>query len=300
MKRQKIHPKGPEFSKLAVGLWRMDEWNLTTDETIAWIEHCIDLGITTFDHADIYGMYKNEGLFGNAIKQKQSLLDKIELVSKCDICLVSENRPENSINHYNTTPAHIIKSVERSLKNLNAEVLDLVLIHRPDPLMDASATADAFMELIDQGKIKHVGVSNFTPSQVELFQSRLDVPIVTNQVEFSLHRLDPVFDGTFDQAQRLNASPMLWSPFAGGAIFNEHDERTQRIRYTCNELCEKYECRMDQLILAWLMMIPSNPIPVLGTGKTERITSAAKACEIQLKRQDWFKLLVASQGHPVP
>ncbi|MEX0661410.1 MAG: aldo/keto reductase [Balneolaceae bacterium] len=300
MKRQKLHPKGPEFSKLAVGLWRMNEWNLTTDQTIAWIEHCIELGITTFDHADIYGMYQNEELFGNAIKQKPSLLDEIELVTKCDICLVSENRPENSINHYNTTPEHIITSVERSLKNLNAEVLDLVLIHRPDPLMDASATADAFMKLIEQGKIKHIGVSNFTPSQVDLLQSRLDVPIVTNQVEFSLHRLDPIFDGTFDQAQRMEASPMLWSPFAGGAIFKEHDERTQQIRNTANKLCEKYECELDQIILAWLMMIPSNPIPVLGTGKTERITSGTKACNIKLERQDWFKLLVASQGHPVP
>lgn len=300
MKRQKLHPIGPEFSKLAVGLWRMNEWNLTTDETIAWIKHCIELGITTFDHADIYGTYSNEELFGNALKKNPSLLDKIELVSKCDICLVCENRPGNSINHYNTTPAHIIKSVERSLKNLNADVLDLVLIHRPDPLMNASATADAFMKLIDQGKIKHVGVSNFTPSQVDLLQSRLDVPIVTNQVEFSLHRLNPIFDGTFDQAQRLEASPMLWSPFAGGAIFTEPDERTERVRNTANELCKKYECSLDQIVLAWLMMIPSNPIPVLGTGKTERITSAAKACNIKLERQDWFKLLVSSQGHPVP
>ncbi len=278
----------------------MDQWGLTTDQTIAWIEHCIELGVTTFDHADIYGMYDNEGLFGNAIKKKPSLLDEIELVTKCDICLVCQNRPEYSVNHYNTSPAHIIKSVERSLNNLNADVLDLVLIHRPDPLMDASATADAFMKLIEQGKIKHVGVSNFTPSQVDLLQSRLDVPIVTNQVEFSLHRLDPIFDGTFDQAQRLEASPMLWSPFAGGAIFNEHDERTQRIRYTAHELCEKYNCDLDQLILAWLMKIPSNPVPVLGTGKMERITSAVEACDIDLERQDWFKLLVASQGHPVP
>lgn len=300
MKRQKVHPAGPEFSKLAVGLWRMNNWNLTTNKTIAWIEHCIELGITTFDHADIYGMYSNEELFGRAIKQNPSLLDKIELVTKCDICLVCENRPENSINHYNTSPAHIIRSVERSLKNLNAEVLDLVLIHRPDPLMDAGATADAFMNLIEQGKIKHVGVSNFTPSQVELLQSRLDVPIVTNQVEFSLHRLDPIFDGTFDQAQKYEASPMLWSPFAGGTIFAQHDERTKRIRNTATPLLEKYNCQLDQLILAWLMKIPSNPIPVLGTGKTERITSASKAFDIKLERQDWFRLLVASQGHPVP
>lgn len=300
MKRQKIHPKGPEFSKLAVGLWRMNKWNQTPNQTVEWVEHCLELGITTFDHADIYGMYNNEALFGMAIKQKPSLLDKIEIVSKCDICLVCENRPENSINHYNTSAAHITRSVERSLKNLNAEVLDLVLIHRPDPLMDASATAYAFMKLIEQGKIKHVGVSNFTPSQVDLLQSRLDVPIVTNQVEFSLHKLDPLFDGTFDQAQKNEASPMLWSPYSGGAIFTEHDERTKRIRNTATLLCEKYNCQLDQLILAWLMKIPSNPIPVLGTGKTERITSAAKACEIKLERQDWFKLLVASQGHPVP
>ena len=300
MKRQKLHPKGPEVSKLAMGLWRMDSWDRDVHQTVNWIEKCLELGITTFDHADIYGMYANEALFGKAIKEKPSLLDEMELVTKCDICLVCDERPDYEINHYNTTPEHIIKSVENSLKNLHAEVLDVLLLHRPDPLMDAGATADACMTLIEQGKIKHVGVSNFTPAQVELFQSRLDVPVVTNQVECSLHELSPIFDGTFDQSQIVKASPMLWSPFAGGELFTGDDERSRRIRGVAEELSGKYDASLDQLALAWLMKLPSAPIPVLGTGNIERAKSAVKSVDIELDRQDWFKLLVASQGHDVP
>jgi predicted oxidoreductase len=298
--RLQLHPQGPEFSKISAGFWRLNEWDFNTSDLIKFIETALEHGITTFDHADIYGAYGNEKLFGKALKEHPALRDKMELVTKCGICLTTENRPEHTIQHYNTTAAHIRSSVERSLKNLSTDVIDLVLIHRPDPLMDASEMAVVFTQLIDEGKIKHAGVSNFTPSQFEMFQSKLGQPLVTNQVECSLLHLDPIYDGTFDQAQRLNASPMIWSPFAGGKLFTGDDERSTRVQAVCSALAQKYNADIDQIALAWLMKLPSNPQPVIGTGKINRLVRAAKAVDIKLERQDWFRLLKASQGHPVP
>lgn len=300
MKRIKLHPNGPECSTIAAGLWRLDQWNHTPKDTLNWIDYCLEIGITTFDHADIYGGYLNEARFGEALKLNPSLRDKMELVTKCDICLVSERKPENRINHYNTSRRHIISSVEQSLKNLNTDYLDIVLLHRPDPLMNADDTAAAFSQLIDEGKIKHIGVSNFSPSQAGLLQSRLDVPIVTNQVECSLLHLNPIFDGTFDNLQQKRASPMIWSPYAGGFLFTGNDERAQRVRAALESLTPKYEASAAQIALAWLLALPYNPLPVMGTGKTERLREAVDAQKIELGRQDWFTLLVASQGHPVP
>lgn len=300
MHRQKLHPEGPEFSRIAAGLWRMDQWEMTPQEIVKWIESCIELGITTFDHADIYGLYTNEARFGKALEIKPALRDQMELVSKCDICLVSDEKPNSHINHYNTSPNHIISSVEQSLEKLNTNYLDLVLLHRPDPLMNADATAEAFTKLMKQGKIKHIGVSNFTPSQVDLLQSRLDQPIVTNQVECSLHHTDPIFDGTFDQAQQYRTVPMFWSPYSGGDLFSADNEKSKRIHPVIESLKEKYNASTAQIAIAWLLRLPCNGIPILGTGKIERLKEAAEAITINLERQDWFKLLIASQGHPVP
>lgn len=260
----------------------------------------MEAGITTFDHADVYGLYTNEARFGKALAESPSLREQMELVTKCDVCLVCDERAGNRINHYNTEPEYIIHSVEQSLKNLQVENIDVVLIHRPDPLMDADATAEAFTKLIDQGKINHMGVSNFTPSQFDLLQSRLDFPIVTNQVECSLHHLEPIFDGTLDQAQQNKISPMFWSPFAGGNLFSATSQRDQRIKEAMVPLKEKYDASEAQLALAWLLALPSHPVPVLGSGKPERLKEAAASVSIELERQDWFTLLVASQGHPVP
>lgn len=278
----------------------MDHWGHSPQDTVSWIESALDLGITTFDHADIYGMYTNEARFGEALAKDPSLREKMELVTKCDICLVCDERPEYYINHYNTSPEHIIASVEQSLKNLRTDYLDLVLLHRPDPLMDADATAEAFNKLVDDGKVKYVGVSNFTPSQIELLQSRIERPLVTNQVECSLHHYTPLFDGTLDQAQKLQLSPMFWSPFSGGKLFTGNDDQSNRIQSALAPLREKYRASSAQIALAWLMKLPCNGVPIMGTRKIERLKEAAESLDLELERQDWFSLLVASQGHPVP
>lgn len=298
--RKKLHPSGPEFSSLSTGFWRVHEWGMNTTELAGFIHKCLELEITTFDHADIYGDYGNEELFGNVLKTEPTLRDKMELVSKCDICLTTRNRPKNIVQHYNTTAGYVREQVERSLKKLRTDYLDLILIHRPDPLMDASEVADTFSALHREGKIKHAGVSNFTPSQFELLQSKMDLPLVTNQVECSLLHLDPIYDGTFDQAQQLNFSPMIWSPFAGGKLFTDNGGRSQRVRSALRKISQKYNASDDQIALSWLLKNPSAPVPVLGSGKIERISSAISSIDIILDRQDWFFLLEASQGKPVP
>lgn len=297
--KKTIHPDGPKLSMLSAGMWRLHEWDFSTSDLIQFIEECIDLGVTTFDHADIYGNYGNEGLFGKALKEQPKLREKIEIVTKCGICLPVPNKPGYTIQHYNTTEEHIRQSVENSLRMLNTDILDLVLIHRPDPLMDASEMANTFRKLIDEDKIKYAGVSNFTPAQFDMFQNVMDEPLVTNQVECSLLNTEPIFDGTFDQAQKRNASPMVWSPFAGGDLFLSRSEQAQRVRWVCGELRDKYNATDDQLALAWLMALPCTPFPVLGTGKINRIKSAVQSLSVKLDRQDWFRLLEASRGHGV-
>ncbi|PWN07660.1 aldo/keto reductase [Rhodohalobacter mucosus] len=297
--KKPIHPDGPELSTLSAGMWRLHEWDLSTDDLIRFIEECVEAGVTTFDHADIYGNYGNEALFGNALRERPDLRDKIEIVTKCGICLPVPGKPEYAIQHYNTGEEHIRMSVENSLRNLNTERIDLLLIHRPDPLMDASEVANTFLKLINEQKVRYVGVSNFTPSQFNLLQSAMDECLVTNQVECSVLHTIALFDGTFDQAQRYNASPMIWSPFAGGRLFTGSGDAPHRVRQVLFKLSEKYSASIDQLALAWLMALPCSPFPVLGTGKIERIRSAADALSLNMEKQDWFRILEASRGHPV-
>lgn len=299
-KRIRLHKKGPELSAFASGMWRLHEWNFKTDDLHSFIEDCISLGVTTFDHADIYGDYGNESLFGKVLTRNPAIRDKIEIVTKCGICLPVQNRPEYQIQHYNTSVDHLRESVERSLRNLKTDYLDLVLIHRPDPLMHAESILNLFLKLKEEGKVLHFGVSNFTPSQFSLFQSFADLPLVTNQVEFSLSHLNPIYDGTFDQLQAEGSSPMLWSPFAGGELFYSDSERMRRIRKAASAVMEKTGATLDQVALAWYRMLPVKPLPVLGTGKIERVKSAIHSLDIKLERQDWYRLLEASNGHPVP
>lgn len=295
-----LHPDGPILSRITAGLMRLHDWQFSVDHLHQWIQQCVDLGVTTFDHADIYGGYTVEKLFGDALAKDPGLRKKTELVTKCGIGLVTGNRPENTIKHYNTSYDYIIFSAELSLKNLRTDVIDLFLIHRPSPLMNATETARALSDLVKSGKVQHVGISKFSPSQFDLLQSRLDIPLVTNQVEFSALHNQRVYDGTFDQAQKLNFSPMVWSPFGGGSVFSGNDEQSTRIMKTCNELSEKYQCAADQLLLAWVMHHPTKPVPVTGSGNIRRIAGAVGALNIEMNDQDWFAILKSSNNHDVP
>lgn len=225
----------------------------------------------------------------------------MQLVTKCGIKLVSARRPEHGIKHYDTSRAHIIASAENSLRMLNTDRIDLLLIHRPDPLMDAGEIAAAFTALREAGKVLHFGVSNFTPSQFELLASRLDFPLVTNQVELSPMNMEVLHDGTIDQCQRLGVSPMAWSPLAGGRLFQDETAQAGRLHKALVTIGEQLGgATMDQVALAWILRHPARIIPVLGTGKIERVRNAAGAEALELTREQWFSIWSASAGGPVP
>jgi predicted oxidoreductase len=292
---------GPLFSRLALGLWRLASWALSDAQLLNLLHACLDIGVTTFDHADVYGDYACEGLFGRALALEPTLRAKMQLVTKCGIKLVSANRPAHTIKHYDTSREHIIASAETSLRMLRTDHLDLLLIHRPDPLMDPDEVAEAFAELRRAGKVLHFGVSNFMPSQFELLASRLDFPLVTNQVEISVLHMDALHDGTLDQCLRLGIAPMAWSPLGGGRLFRGEDEHAIRLRQALSAVGEALGgASLDQVALAWLLRHPARIVPVLGTGKVERIRMAAHAEGLQLTRQQWFAIWSASKGEEVP
>jgi predicted oxidoreductase len=288
------------LSHLVVGLWRLSDWDYDTETLADFIHACIDLGVTSFDHADIYGDYACEEMFGLALARDPSLRDQIQLVTKCDIRLVSNQHPENSINHYDTSKAHILASVDHSLAKLHTDRIDLLLLHRPDPLMDADETADALNTLKASGKVLSLGVSNFTVGQFDLLASRLSFPLVTNQIEFSVMNMTALEDGTLDQCQKLRIAPMAWSPLGGGALFHSQSEAAIRLRKTLQEIGHMLEADMDQVALAWLLKHPAHIIPVLGTGKIERVKQAVQALTLDLSREQWFAIWVSAHGHGVP
>lgn len=296
--RTEISPGGPELSRLVTGVWRWDE--LTEKETITLIEKSVEIGISTFDHADIYGGYTCEALFGKAFQNTDIKREDVQLISKCGIKLISENRPGNTFHCYDTGAKHIIQSVETSLKNLKTDYLDVLLIHRPSPLMNADGMAEAFTKLEVGGKVKHFGVSNFTPSQFDLVFDRFP-KLVTNQVEISPLMLDTFLDGTLDQCQKYDIAPMAWSPLGGGALFATNPSpQVERLQALLKELQEKYNASLDQIVFAWLMQHPAGILPILGTTKANRIRQAVGALNIDLTNEEWFKVWVASTGEEVP
>jgi predicted oxidoreductase len=292
---------GPRFSRLALGFWRLADWGLSDRELLDLIRASLDLGITTFDHADIYGDYTCQELFGRALALEPALRKKMQLVTKCGIMLASPNRPQHALKHYNTSRAHIMASVEESLQTLGTDRVDLLLIHRPDLLMDPDEVAEAFTALRQSGKVLHFGVSNFTPSQFDLLASRLDFALVTNQIEVSVLSLDLLHDGTVDQCLQKGIAPMVWSPLAGGRIFSEDSERAARVRQALQAVGQELGVApLDQVALSWVLTHPARFVPILGSGKIERIQSAVRAKALRLSREQWFAIWSASTGTPVP
>lgn len=300
---QKLHPEGPDLSRLSWGMMLILENDETRDihQLADMIDACLDLGITTFDHADIYGGYRVEEHFGAALKQWGGDRARLQLVTKSNIKLITETRPEHRVKHYDTSPEYIQGAVDRSLACFGTDYLDLFLIHRPDPLADVDELAETLENLCAAGKVRHIGVSNHTPSQFEALQSRLSRPLVTNQIQLSVLHLEPLFDGTLDHARSRRISPMIWSPVAGRNLFRGEGERERRVRHALQAVAEELGgVGIAEVALAWVLRHPSKPIPVLGTGKVERLRAFARALEITLDRQQWFSILEASQGYEVP
>ncbi|WP_460220209.1 aldo/keto reductase [Psychroserpens sp. MEBiC05023] len=286
-----------KYSRLIAGTMTWGVWGkqLKTNEIIELMQYCIDQNITTFDHADIYGGYTTEADFGKAFAKSGIKRDTIQLISKCGIQYISENR-NNTVKHYDYSKEYIIWSAETSLKHLNTDYLDLLLLHRPSPLMEPNEIAEAITNLKDRGLIKDFGVSNFTPSQMTLLSNTIDIS--ANQIEFSLTQHTAMHDGTLDYMTAQHISPMAWSPL--GLVFREDTEQTRRIHRQLGDLLDKYNATEDQLLLAWILKHPSQIHPVIGTTTKQRISDAANTANITLELEDWFKILVACQGHKVP
>jgi predicted oxidoreductase len=299
--RIKLSKSGPDFSRISQGLWRLKDWNKSPDEIRKLIYFCLESGITTFDHADIYGNYECESLFGAALAESSVRRADIQLITKCGIKLVSKNRPDTRIKHYDTSASHIFASVDNSLKNLRTDYIDLLLIHRPDPMMNAHEVGEAFSRLKESGKVLHFGVSNFLPAQLELLASQTDVPLVTNQFEYSVLNMEAQENGTLDLCQRLGISPMSWSPLGGGALFRENNERTMRLRESLKLIGDELGgFTVDQVALAWILHHPAAFVIVLGTGNLEHIKKAVEAEKLKLSREQWFMVWTASMGRKVP
>ncbi len=297
LKAVRIAPQGPEFSPMVMGYWRLMEWQMSPQRLNGFIEQHLELGITTVDHADIYGDYQCEAAFGKALRLQPSLRERLQLVTKCGIATTA--KADNALGHYRTDAKNIRQSAENSLSYFDTDYLDLLLIHRPDPLMNADEVAEVFLQLHQSGKVKHFGVSNFTPSQFSLLQSRLPFTLVTNQVEISPIHQEPLLDGTLDQCQQIRIRPMAWSCLGRGEIVTQ--PQYQPLRDELERVREEIAAEnIEQVIYAWIMALPSRPLPIIGSGKIERVRSAAAAASLSVDRQQWFRLRKAALGFDVP
>lgn len=276
------------FSKLVAGVMKWGVWgrNLSPAGMAGLIETAVDLGINTFDHADIYGSYTTEKTFGEALQGLPGLRPRIHLITKCGIRLQS---PRRGIKTYDYSRGYIRQSVENSLRALQTDYLDLLLLHRPSPLLDPGEVAEVFHELLSEGKVLAFGASNFTPTQFELLNSRF--PLVTNQVQASLLHRDPFFDGVFDQSMRLGLRPMAWSPLGAGKL-----DQYPAVIQAAHDL----GLEPEQALIAFLLHHPARIIPVIGATRPETIRKASQATAITLDPEDWFYLLQSATGQPVP
>ncbi len=288
---------GPRLSPIVAGAWRMGDWGWDPQARLRWIEECVELGVTSFDHADLYGGYSVEALFGEALALAPALRQRIQLVSKCGIQLQCDARPGTRIKHYDTSAAHISRSVDNSLRALHTDQLDLLLIHRPDPLMQADEVAGAFAALKAAGKVRAFGVSNFSVSQFDLLNSRH--PLATHQIECHPLHLAPLTDGTLDQCQRLRVRPMIWSPLAGGALLNGGGEAAQRVQAALREIGHALGVSAATVAIAWLLRHPSAPLPITGSRRIESIREVVAALAIRLDVQQWTRLWSAATGREV-
>lgn len=274
------------------GVWHA---NYTTAQMAALMHACLENGITSFDHADIYGGYTTEAEFGAAFAQSGIARENIQLISKCGIQHTVGSRP-NKVKHYDYSKEYIIWSAENSLKFLQTDYLDLLLLHRPSPLMHPDEIAEAIEKLKAEGKIKSFGLSNFTNSQTDLIRSKTEVAF--NQIEFSATHYQPMLDGSLDYMTVNNIRPMAWSPV--GSVFKVDNEQSQRLKKLLLTLIEKYNAPADLILLAWILRHPAGIIPVSGSCSEERLKKQVMAAEVQLEPEDWFAIWTESMGEKVP
>lgn len=287
------------LSQVVMGCMRIADSGLTEGELLKLVEECLDMGVTSIDHAPVYGGYTCEKIFGDAVLRKRpELRDKMELITKAGI--VCPGHYGNKTIYYNSTKEEILKEMDESLEKLGTDHVDLLLIHRPDPLADPAETADALETVVKEGKALNVGVSNFMPSQIAMLQSYMSIPLVTNQMEFSVKNTENFFNGVVDDALTRKMPLMAWSPLGGGDVFKGTDEKFVRLRTVLTAVAEQHHTTMDAIMYAWLFVHPAKIAALTGTMNADRIRTAVHASDIQLSYDEWYQILEASRGFSVP
>lgn len=286
-----------ELSRLVYGMWRLgDDIDTSAAHVEAKIQACLDQGITTFDQADIYGGYAAEAVLGNALRANPGLRAKMEIVTKCDIVAPVGRYAEAKVKYYDTSRAHILKSVETSLQEMSIDHIDLLLIHRPDPMMDHHETGAALDEVVASGKVRAVGVSNFRPWDWNLLQSAMKTQLVTNQIEISLGEIRPFTNGDLAFHQQHGHSLMAWSPLGGGLLMAGNPP----VGVVADEVAAEFDVDRAAVAVAFLLAHPAGILPVLGTNNLERIKHISDALKVKMDRETWFRLYEAALGHEVP
>lgn len=289
------------LSPIVQGHWRLQDWKLSKQELLTHTQKVIELGITSFDHADIYGDYSCEKLFGDTLSLNKGLRKDIQIITKCGIKLLSNKFPERRIKTYDYSFEHIVTSVNNSLTNFQTDYIDLLLLHRPSPFFDPEEVAKAFSYLKQSGKVLHFGVSNFNPHEFTMLDSYLDDKLVTNQVEISPNCLEHFENGNIDFFLEKRIKPMAWSPLAGGKIFSPKSEKEHRI-YACLKAIanELNISSIDKIAYAWLLKHPASIIPIVGSGKLSRINNAVDALKIKMSTEQCHRIYIASLGKDLP
>lgn len=302
VKKVKLSCDGPELSEIAFGTWRIldDQPRPNSAEVAKRLSKCLELGMTTIDTAEIYGGFEVEEAVGGGLAESAEFKDAFEIVTKCGIDVPSGAKPSVRLPHYNASAENIVACAEKSLKLLGVDVIDLMLVHRPDWFTPAEETAKGLDQLIASGKVKYAGVSNYTRHQFELLNSCVSQQLVTNQLEINLLNMDALYDGTLAQCEQGKFRPMAWSVLGGGGLFGDSEQAT-RLGAAFDEMRERYDgAGNDALATAWVMAHPSKPLAISGSNKIARIESQAKAAGIKMERQDWYTLWSAAKGQPIP
>jgi predicted oxidoreductase len=294
MEKTYLSDAGPKVSPAIYGFYRWNEQDISLPKMEQIVDQCLDLGINTFDHADIYGGYQCEEMFGEIIRAKRIKREDIVLFTKCGLVIPHSSRPEVKVRHYDTSKAHITKSLENSLRKLRTDYIDIFLLNQLDPLSDLEETAITLQKLRDSGKVKNIGVANFSVFQHQLLSSYLRIPIVTNHIELNLLNTSAFDNGQIDYIKQKYMRPLATAPLAQGQIANSIEKKPLLIRRKLEELASKYNAHIESIAVAWVVKLGA--LPLIGTTDEERIRNIVRSFDIDLDRQDWYELYQASRG----
>ena len=294
MEKTYLSDAGPKVSPAIYGFYRWNEQDISLSKMEGIIDLCLELGINTFDHADIYGGYQCEEVFGEIIKNKRIKREDIVLFTKCGLVVPHPSQPDVKVKYYDTSKDHILKSLENSLRKLRTDYIDIFLLNQLDPLSNLEETAITLQKLRDSGKVKNIGVVNFSVFQHQLLSSYLRIPIVTNHIELNLLNTSAFDNGQIDYLKQKYMRPLATAPLAEGQIANSIEKRPLLIRRKLEELSPKYNANIESIAVAWIVKLGA--LPLIGTTNEQRIRNIAAAFTIDLDKQDWYELYEASRG----